>query len=362
MKQHIVLYIFLMVCLPTASQSDLQMQESFGESEQFSSFMDAVFCNDIATVKQKLDSGMICNWRTETGLSPLMLAAIAGYDSLALLLLNHGSRIPPALAGELAIGNSTLGLLRWAGNNGGLALEYGNYFRTPLCLGIKVGATDSVIAYLLTSANYKSNYEYCDALFRTLVDTRMYRPIDRTLSYAYRLLEAGVPPYACALAEIGYAAGDSALVSKYFCPGARERAIERSTLANLRSHLKRRDIEKLDSLLAAGVAVDASFIFSVIVKSQTDCPYGTLVDAPRHITSVLFLLNKYLNQGVTLHTVLKPGSTETIGLYQIGFESQKVGFRLVWKVLPCYSKPGSQVPLPLEMVNRLNNFQRYCWE
>lgn len=159
------------------------------EEQIFSGFMDAIFRNDYSYVEKCILNGLSCDFTTETGLSPIELAALAGHDKIVALLIKNGARIVPSELAKLGVIHQSITILEQSGFKQGITSN-------PLAYALKRGVSDDIINYLLDDYlkkehNMQHNVECYNSLLNYGED-QFYPDISRKVTLVKKLLHSGV--------------------------------------------------------------------------------------------------------------------------------------------------------------------------
>lgn len=228
--------------------------------DRYARFLDAILRGDANEVRASLDSGMSVDWRTATGLSPVLLAAAAGRDSITLLVLPSADPACWPAVAELAIRAHSLGVLEWLDREARHA-EHWNWERsgdhgTPLEFAISQGVPDTIFEFLLAR---RPRIDSAEAL-RLLDDLCGFQPElapRRKVSRAHRILDAwsGFQPGAAGgairwpLGILAENAEDTTLLRR---AGIRIDSLERRRRLDGNLASPGRSTRSIDSLLALG--------------------------------------------------------------------------------------------------------------
>lgn len=228
--------------------------------DRYALFLEAVFQGDAPAVRAALDSGMTVDWRTATGLSPVLLAAATGRDSITLLVLPHADPGCWPTVAELAIRSNSLGVLEWldrkARTQGGWNWDSSVRNGTPLAFAIQQGASDTIFEFLLARRGEIDSAEVFRSLDGLCGFTRELTPRQRAWR-AHRVLDRwtghqpgrGGEALHRAVRNLAKCTSDSSLLRRF---DIRIDSAERRRLLNGSLASRGRSLQSIDSLLALG--------------------------------------------------------------------------------------------------------------
>jgi ankyrin repeat protein len=157
-------------------------------SETFSRFLDAILQGDRASVKTALNNGIAVNWKTESGISPLTLAALTGNDSITMLLLESGARIQPDELIHYAISTNSYRILEWVNENK-MSNEYD--LAKLLSYALEIGASEKFITFLISKSKIS---QQDNSYFKALHSNKNHYSTKEKQHFLYLLLKAGYIP------------------------------------------------------------------------------------------------------------------------------------------------------------------------